>query len=212
MRDPLIVTRFAIRWRDQIPSEEWVAARADMLHGAATIAAAGVPWIWKADPARADQAREIAARTPGRPVVVDAKANTCDEVHPDSARFVTFRVDSDDAYLPGIFAPAAELDLPADTAVLYPAGWQWDTVTGRVARRTYRTFPAPFLAITHDGRDQMLGVGANHTTVHHRYPTVVGSPARSWLQVVHGGNISTRWRPDRTEDDPAPILARFHDP
>lgn len=180
-----------------VPSEEWVASREQLLGRvvAAAIRRVRVPlrWVWRTVPERHDQVADIARRVYPEAVLVDQESAS-DAVWPDATRFLTVRLDSDDAFLPAALDLAAGLEVEAGTIVDWWQGWQLDWPSGRLAARCWpRHLQGPFLALAHDTRAGMLDVGGPHDQVRtgHRWVTV---EERSWIQVVHPDNLMNRWR------------------
>lgn len=210
-RAVLVVTRFAIDFKGH-PTAEWVAERgrlAAVTCGPSIAACAErtpLTWVWRTSDTHREQTEAIADTMPYRPVVVGTES-THPDIAPDHRRLLTFRLDSDDAYTPDAVAWAAALNVGPGTIVDFPDGWQHDLATGRVGARRHPT--GPFLAVAHNARGRMLGVGGNHGTVR-TGKTVVSCPFGAWVQTVHGGNVSNGWRRDTVPllgADAAAVLA-----
>lgn len=210
----IVVTRVAAPWRG-IPTEEWVASREHLLDRVAAQpfrqTTEPVWWVWRTCPERAEQVAEIRNRVFPAALLAIGAVGTLDEAAPDHQRFITARIDSDDAWLP------AELDalarrgrtpdravqaLPDNCVINYHMGWQLDWQTGRISNHGWpnKDQQGPFLALTHGGRERMLGVGGDHTKVRSRYEHVRHVSRRAWVQVAHGGNIKNAWRNRTTLD------------
>jgi hypothetical protein len=195
----IVVTRVAAPWRG-IPSEEWVANREHLLDAvcAQTFRHMTQPhtWVWRTCEQRADQVAEIRDRAYPDAVLAVGAVGTVDAAAPNHDKFVTARIDSDDAWLPHELDALAGRWLPPDTIINYHMGWQLDWPTGRISNHGWpnREQQGPFLALTHDGRGRMLGVGGDHTKVRARYEHVRHVTRRAWIQVTHGGNIKNAWR------------------
>jgi len=186
----VVVTRVAIRWADRVPSGRWVTDRAEMLRRitATTVLASDACWVWRTCPERLDQVTEIASTLHPTPVVVLEDQVTDDRVWPDASRFLTFRLDSDDAYMPTALRPHS---VAPGGVVSFDFGYQLDWHAGTVAARKYPS--GPFLAVAHDRRERMLTTGGDHGKARHgRRIHHVTEP--SWCQVVHGNNLSTSWQ------------------
>lgn len=196
----IVVSRVAAVWKGRAPTEQWVANREHLLRDVAAAAMSDVKtplvWVWRVTKSRQDQAREIADRVWPDAVIVNKEA-TLDDVWPDRDRFITFRLDSDDAWIPAEIDRWANTELEDSTLVNFGYGWQLDWADGRVANSQWQN-PAqqgPFLAVTHESRDRMFGVGGNHATeARASRKHVVHVRRRSWVQVVHEGNIKNVWR------------------
>lgn len=188
------------------PSEGWLAGRARILERVSVPAMrlVSVPftWVWRACPERRDQAREIADGLFPEAVVTDDRSLTCDEVAPDAERFLTVRLDSDDAIRPGALDEVMVGDVAPGSLVNWWAGWQWCLDTGRMAEKEWplRT-QGPFLGVTHEGRGEMLQSGIPHSYAR-QGRRVVHVDGRNWVQTLHGRNQLSRWS-GREELSPA---------
>lgn len=181
----------------EVPSEEWVASRVEILDRvtAAALRLVQVPftWVWRTAPERFDQVAEIAERIYPSAVVLGSE-QTSDAVAPDADSFLTVRLDSDDALLPQAMDAAAAMQLPPRALVNWIRGWQLGWPSGEVAPWHWpRRRQGPFLAVTHEDRDLMLDAGIPHGTAR-QGRTVVEVEDRSWLQTIHGRNQMNRWR------------------
>lgn len=197
------------------PSEAWLAERAKILEQVTAPAMRRVTaphtWVWRTCPERTDQAREIRDRVAPNAVVLDDKTLTSDEVAPDARRFLTVRLDSDDAILPAALNEAATLDLPPRSIVNWWRGWQWNLTTGELATKEWPIrVQGPFLGVTHEDRTEMLQAGVPHTYARDgRKPVHV--KGRKWIQTLHERNQLSRWQERRPlkDDARAEVFAQF---
>jgi hypothetical protein len=206
---PIVVTRLAIRSQGAAdpPTERWVRDRVALLRRLAwpalRRAGSGVAWVLVVDPERRELATELLGDVdlPGGSVHVaegvgfvpaTADLHLDAPVHVGGDRFVTLRLDSDDALLPGsIDAVVAAATGAADgTLIDLPRGYQLDLDRGDLIEVSYRRWrQGPFLALVHHGRSTMLDTGGEHTQAREgREVRRVDRPA--WIQGVHGANVS----------------------
>ena len=182
----LVVTRVAIRF-PTLPPVEWVTRRLDMIRqvAAPSVVASPAVWAWRTAVEHCDQVRAVAASLDPSPLVVLEDQRSDDRVWPGEDRLLTYRLDSDDAYLPEVFAVG-----PVADVVSFDEGWQWDITTGQVAPRRYPG--GPFLAVA-TTRETMFDTGGPHGHVRHGRD-MVRIPDPMWVQTVHGANLSTSWQ------------------
>lgn len=193
----VVVTRVGWAWAGVVPSEEWVAAREDLLRRvtAAALLRVGVPldWVWLVAPERREQVLEMACRLRPIPTIV-ASDKDAEAVAPWHDQFLVARIDSDDAYLPEALENAADMELPPDTLVNWPCGWQLDWATGRMQERSWsRRTQGPFLAITSEGREnipEMLITGGPHGGAR-AGRCVARLTEPSWVLTIHGGSTNS---------------------
>lgn len=209
----IVVTRLAVRRRRDVegPSEAWIRQRVELLRRigwpAMQRAGAGVAWVLVVDPERLDLVRRLlgdlmlddgsvhlAEGTGLAPTTSGLRLDT--EVHPGLDSFVTFRLDNDDALLPGAVADVVDAARGATdgTLVDLPRGYQLELASGRlveVAEPTWRQ--GPFLALVHRQRSTMFDTGGPHVDA--REGRAVRSvTAPSWVQTIHDTNASNRLR------------------
>jgi len=220
---PIVVTRLAIRNEGAAdpPAEQWVRDRVALLRRlgwpALQRAGTGVAWVLVVDPERRALVTELVGDLdlPGGSVhvaegvgfaPVTAELHLDTPVHLGAERFVTLRLDSDDALLPGSIAAAlAAADGAADgTLIDLPRGYQLDLDRGDLIEVSYRRWrQGPFLGLVHHQRSSMFDTGGEHTRArdgrdvrHVEVPT--------WIQGVHGANVSN----DRDQTPAAVRLVR----
>jgi hypothetical protein len=221
----VVVTRLVVRWAGELPSEEWLRRRVELMLRITAPAlqaqtAHGIAWLLQAAPERLDLAAQLCAglRLPGgvvRVIGADVKGPQLPDIHPGAQRFLTFRLDSDDA----IDRRTVEQVLRASAAHPHgaplfnlPAGYQLDWASGALYERVIRPdYQGPFLALRNQGRAAMLHTGGHHRRAR-RGRDVVEVPEARWLQTIHGGNILNRLASKRsalTEPRRAAALAEF---
>lgn len=175
-----------------------------------SLAVAGVPLVWaiQTDPAFGDELREmvrngtLALGGPSTTVVVPRVASELDLdavgalVAPDQ-RLLSVRIDSDDAFLPGVVRSLLRVarTAPAGALVDMPRGFLVDLSSGLVQHKTYLE-QGPFYGVVTDGRAPLAAIGG-HTKAR------VGQPSRvlwtrCWVQTINGSNDSSRMSPRRT--------------
>lgn len=182
------------------PSEEWLIERAKIMEAVTIPAMRRVTlpftWVWRTAPERREQVDEIAARCYPDAVVTDDVCLTHDAVAPDADRFLTVRLDSDDAIMPDALDAAAGLELPPDRLVNWWEGWRLNWNTGQVMTAFWKLrVQGPFMGITHESRETMLASGIPHTYAREGRQ-VVNVDGRAWIQTIHGLNQLTKWRGD----------------
>lgn len=206
---PIVVTRLAVRRRgaDAPPTEDWVRARVDLLRRlgwpALRRAGTGVAWVLVVDPDRRALAADLldGVELPDGSVhlaegvgfaPVTAEMRPDGPIRPDRDAFVTLRMDSDDALLPGAIDAVVEAADGAahGTLIDLPRGYQLDLDRRELIEVEYRRWrQGPFLAIVHHGRSTMLDTGGEHTGARSgREVRRVEVPA--WIQGIHGHNVS----------------------
>jgi hypothetical protein len=206
---PIVVTRLAVRHAGSHapPPEAWVRERVALLRRlgwpAMRRAGHGIAWVLVVDAELRDLVADLIGPLdlPGGSIhlaegvgfVPGTSDLRLDEpVHPTSDRFVTLRLDSDDALLPGsIDAVLAAADGAVDgTLIDLPRGYQLDLERGELIEISYRRWrQGPFLALVHHDRSTMLDTGGEHTRARQgRAVLHVTTPA--WIQGLHGANVS----------------------
>lgn len=180
------------------PSARWLTERSKILARVTVPAMERVTvpftWVWRVCDERREQAEKLRDKLFPQAVVLDDRCLTAPEVAPDADRFLTVRLDSDDALLPAALDEIAGRNIPPGSIVNWAAGWEWNLNTGEVAAKEWpRRVQGPFLGLTHEGRDEMLQAGVPHTYAREgrRVVTVGG---RNWVQTLHGRNQLSRWQ------------------
>lgn len=181
-----------------VPSEDWLARRAVLLEEitAAALRKVSVPftWVWRVHPERREQAQEIADRIWPTAVLVDEEL-THDAVAPDDHNFLGVRLDGDDALLPERLDEIVAQPLRPSTIVNWWSGWKYNRNTGEVAEWEWpKRRQGPFLAVTLDGREEMLDVPGPHNPARERRSNLVHVNSRSWIYTMHGDNVTSKWR------------------
>jgi hypothetical protein len=181
------------------PSEEWLEARSVFIEEIAAPAMRQVQvpltWVWRTCTERRDQVVELRDRIFPDAVVTDDVSLTNDEVAPDAQRFLTVRLDSDDALLPEALERIAAEDLAPSTLVNWWRGWRLNWETGEMGPWFWKLrLQGPFLGLTHESRAEMLQAGVPHTYAREGRRHIVSIKARSWLQTIHGHNQLSRWQ------------------
>lgn len=196
------------------PSEEWLAERAKIMERVTVPAMQRVQapftWVWRSAPERREQVEEIAARLYPDAVITDDRCLTCDAAAPDAERFLTVRLDSDDALLPKTLDAAAEVELPPDSLLNWWRGWRLNWSTGQVMTAFWKLrVQGPFMGLTHESRDTMLASGIPHTYAREGR-SVVSVEERSWVQTIHDRNQLSKWRGEEllSPEDAEAVLAR----
>lgn len=184
---------------ESYPSAEYVADRAQVLEGisAAALSKVTVPfdWVWLCCPERLEQVVEVSDRVMPKVTVVEQGGMAPDTLAPDSERFVTIRLDSDDALIPAAVDRLLEMDLEPNTLVNWWQGYQLNWNTGEVANKEWPLrLQGPFLAVTHESRNDMLNFGGPHTFAREGRK-VLNVEGRQWVQTIHDRNQLSKWRP-----------------
>lgn len=209
----VVVTRLAVRRRTDAtaPSEAWIRSRVSLLRriGWPALQRVGtsVAWVLVVDPDRHelvsglvgdllldDGSVHIAEGVGLAPVTSELRLDTV--VHPGVESFVTFRLDSDDALLPGSIGAVLEVasGAPEATLIDLPHGYQLDLASGRLFEaREQRWRQGPFLALVHHSRATMLDTGGPHAHARDGR-TVRRMPAPAWVQTIHESNASNQLR------------------
>lgn len=177
------------------PSEEWVAERSITLEhvAAASLRLATVPfhWVWRVCEERRDQVQEISDRIWPDAILVD------EELEHDAIpgeHFLGVRLDSDDAYLPSVIDSLPELDLEPSSIVTWQEGYKFRPDWVAVAEWAWgRKTQGGFLAVTLDGRPEMLDVPGPHNPARRGREHIVYQSGRSWLWTIHGANSRIDW-------------------
>jgi hypothetical protein len=207
---PLVVSRFAVRIaeRDGLPDEKWIRRRAALL-GRFTLPSlehsgwSGLRWALLVDPGTFEPAWRALAPVLDRcrytqPAIVrvegepGARTAISDDLEPlglTADRILSIRLDTDDALLPGVIGriTAVAASAPPRTLVDLYSGYQYDTGTG-LMRTDVRGSQGPFLAVVNDRRDNPLDAPELHGAARHDRD-VRHLHGRSWIQVIHDGNV-----------------------
>lgn len=220
---PIVLTRLAVRARGATapPDEAWVRDRVALLRRLAwpalRRAGTGLAWVLVVDADRRELVADLTGDLdlPGgsvhlavgegfSPTTSDLELDST--VHAGADAFVTIRLDSDDALLPGSVDAVLRAADGADDGTLIDLahGYQLDLDRGELIEVVYRPWrQGPFLALVHRGRSAMLDTGGPHTSARDgRALRRVGVPA--WLQGIHGANVSN----DRRARSPRVRAAR----
>ena len=208
-RTLVVTTRVGVAFpKRKPPTEEKLRWRLQLLRnvGCEAMARVTVPhvWVWRT---HGSTVRFVERYAPPGVLVVDQEAT--EDARVAGERFLVARVDSDDAFLPAAL-DALNLDEAPGTLVDWPDGWQLDLESGRACEMSFRGhWQSPFLAVTQEERGRMLDVGGQHTLAR-RGRRVVTIPGGSWLQVVHGKNVTNSFRRwGGAIVPPRGVLARF---
>jgi hypothetical protein len=203
----VIVTRFSIRYKGVLPSEEWVGYRFDLLKRTSLPSLSqqtvqNLAWVLSTAPEWYDYVSDLfqSVTIPKGVIKVipqGAGPESLQDIHPGVEEFITFRFDSDDALasraIERVLAASAQ---QGDGEVLFnlPSGIQLDWKTGEMFYRTFRShYQGPFLAVKNVSRARMLTIGGHHRKTRDFF-RVVDVPGLNWVQVVHRRNIRNKIR------------------
>lgn len=197
-----------------LPTEEYVAERFKIIERVAAPAIdriqARADWVWLTCPERHDQVAENASRLKSSPWVLDQ-----DEPYiPDLAftdKWITVRLDSDDAIRPSAIDALEHMDLPPMSLVNWHSGYQLNWETGQVGMKEWKLrTQGPFLAVTNDSAGDMLNFGGPHTYARGgRHAIHV--PGRNFVMTIHDHNQLSKFSPARVLDweESGEALAEF---
>jgi hypothetical protein len=149
-------------------------------------------WVWQAHATKMDLVAEQLQRLDLHGIdvrLVNQSERTRHDIWPDSAKLITFRIDTDDAWLPAAIDGVAGRSLDDRTLLNFRRGVALDWNSGEMRHLNF-SYQGPFLAVTQD-REMMLDVGGAHREAQ-KGRTVEHVDAISWVQVVHGGNARNR--------------------
>lgn len=195
-----------IRFRGELATEGHVSKRLAMIHwiGVPAFEKLSTPWhwVWLVAPERYDQVQEGAPdyvhvlrqryQDDGRPLPPGVVA----EIPGD--RFLSARLDSDDAYLPESLDRLAQQEWGADVLINLARGWTWEINEGFVGYYGFKDRKqGHYLLATNESREGMLDTGGDHTKARRKRDwseIVHDRENRSWLQVAHGDNMWGAWR------------------
>lgn len=196
---PVLVTRVAISMKPYPrPTPEWIEYRLgllDLIGIPAWVRAGCPPWIWLAHPAHMQQIHEHLRDCGLLPDITLATDIFRPWLPTPPSPRREFRVDSDDAYHPDIFAPS-----PYDYDFHdYPVGYQLDITAPAPRfqiidlRLRANSSQGPFLSTLNPRPDNRIDVyGKVHEEMRRGHVRTIETPA--WLQVVHGSNALNKWR------------------
>jgi hypothetical protein len=178
-------------------------------------------WVWQAHRTKLDLVAGYMAHIDLHSIdvrVVDQRARTHDGIWPGVDKFLTFRIDTDDAWLPSALEGIAGQRFDDQTLINFPRGVALDWSSGEMMHRNLASHQGPFLAVTQD-RDMMLDTGGSHREAQEGR-AICQIDSVSWVQVVHGGNAINRlplepsraiYRRDGPLADGAPVGAALRD-
>jgi hypothetical protein len=180
-------------WQYRQPEDDgWFERRMDLLQSitlpALTRVRVPFVWVWQAHRTKIDLVADRMAQLDLHGIdvrLVDQHAKTRPDIWPDADKFITFRVDTDDAWLPPAIERMAGNTFDDRTLIDFRRGVALDWSSGEMRHRSF-SHQGPFLAVTRD-RDLMLDVGGHHRKAREGR-TVEHIDTISWIQVVHGGN------------------------
>jgi hypothetical protein len=202
-------------WKHQPRDDRWFDERLDLLQRITLPALAAVEaplvWVWLVADGKLDFVRQRLADMDHQGVdirLADQQADTLDGVWPDAASVLTFRVDTDDAYVPSVVDDVAAGDWPDAALIDFWRGVTLDLHTGEMRHRTCVDHQGPFLAVTQprermlkvdvvqgrspDGRVSERNEGKDGRPMMREGRHVFHVDELSWIQVVHGGNALNR--------------------
>jgi hypothetical protein len=157
-------------------------------------------WVWQAHATKMDLVAEQLEQLDLRGIdvrLVNQSEKTRRDIWPDADKFITFRIDTDDAWLPGAIDGAAGRSFSDRKLLNFRRGVALDWNSGEMRHLNF-SYQGPFLAVTQD-RDLMLDVGGAHREAQ-KGRTVEHVDAISWVQVVHGGNARNRLPREATKN------------
>lgn len=201
-RTNVLITRMGIWFLGKLAEEDWLARRLEFARaiGQPAYEKLETPWHWVWVTA-AERYEQVLAEAPDYVTVVKQNLYPNDEDQVFLAtesnlipgeRFLVARLDSDDAFLPAALDWAASQRWQPDTLLNFPNGWRWykneDTIHEVNIMEDYQ---GHYLAVTQESRDRMFDMGGVHMRAR-RGRTMVTYPARSYLQFIHGENLTPR--------------------
>lgn len=198
-RAVVVVTRVAVKFGENRPTPEWTARRFPLLWRISQPSVSRMPydvaWVWTCTPERYDQVAEAAdaiaipngsvAVLPVEEMFESPDIASLASCHPGAERFLTFRLDADDAYLPSAIGGLENIE--DHTIVDFANGYLWN---GRRMRRFGSAKQGPFLALSNNGRENMVNQGGQHRQAREGR-TVIRIERPAWVQTVHGENVMT---------------------
>ena len=206
----IVKTRFSMRWRGETPSLDWIDERFELLRritlpSLRAQTASNFDWVVLSDPDVCPLVRsrfEELSLPGGTVTVVPARAGVgvtepglLENVRRGRERFVTVRLDSDDALaascLEKIVAATDQLAGGAGLINL-SRGIVLDWESGDMWERKFRErYQGPFYGLMHPTAQRMFDTGGDHRQARGDLP-VVEIDDVSWVQTVHAGNIDNR--------------------
>jgi hypothetical protein len=154
-------------------------------------------WVWQAHRTKMDLVAAHMAQIDLHSIdvrLVDQRARTDSDIWPGVNKFLTFRIDTDDAWLPSALDCVAGRTFDDHMLINFPRGVTLDWSSGEMRHRNLVSHQGPFLAVTQD-RDTMLDTGGSHREAQEGR-AVENMDAIAWVQVVHGGNAINRLPPE----------------
>ena len=158
-------------------------------------------WVWRAHRTKMDLVAAHLEKLDLHGIdvrLVNQNAVTRRDIWPGVDKFLTFRIDTDDAWLPSAIDDIVAKAYADRTLVDFPWGMTIDWYSGEMRHRKFSSHQGPFLAVTQD-RDLMLDTGGHHRKAREGR-SVKHVHAISWIQVVHGGNAENRLPPPPSKD------------
>ena len=107
-------------------------------------------WVWQAHWTKMDLVAAHMAEIDLHGIdvrLVDQRAKTHDEISPDAEKFLTFRIDTDDAWLPSALDSAADETFDDQTLVNFPRGVTLDWASGEMRHRNRSHTKGPSLRL-----------------------------------------------------------------
>lgn len=197
--DPENKERAQLAGPNDVPTEEYVSDRFKIMERVAApalkLCKRNINWVLLTCPERRDQVEELADKMCFTPWVADQDDNFVDDlVYTD--KWITVRLDSDDAIRPGALDALHDVEPKAPALYNWAYGYQLNWLTGEVGLKSwpYR-IQGPFLAISHESHKDMLDFGGPHTyargdrIVHH-----VGDA--NFVMTIHERNQLSKFRPE----------------
>ena len=188
----------------QAEDDSWFERRMHLLQRITLPALARVKvplvWVWQAHRTKMDLVADSLGRLDVHGIdvrLVNQTAKTHPDIWPGADKFVTVRVDTDDAWLPSAIDSLAGRALADRALVDFRRGVALDWSSGEMRHLNF-SYQGPFLAVAQD-RDLMLDAGGRHRHAREGR-TVEHVDAISWVQVIHGGNAENRLPRESTKD------------
>jgi hypothetical protein len=149
-------------------------------------------WVWQAHRTKMDLVANHMQQLDLQGIdvrLVDQSEMTRRDIWQGLDKFITFRIDTDDAWLPAAIDGTDGRSFGDQTLVDFRRGVALDWNSGEMRHLNF-AYQGPFLAVTQN-RDLMLNVGGSHREARDGR-SVEHIDAISWVQVVHGGNARNR--------------------
>lgn len=197
----IVKTRFGIRHRGNLPDEEWIQSRFELMKRVTYPSLLkqthqGFVWMVLTSPHWYNRVYKMFNELPlpdSQTVIIaeQKEMQGLDAIHPGVDDTVTIRLDCDDALFPNTIQSIVDACAGSTSDMLLdmPCGVQWNIETGNMAIIKNRPhYQGPFLAVRSTSRDRIGYTAGHHVKSRDEFDCVVTVEGIRWIQTINGSN------------------------